>query len=174
MSRRLLRAAAVAVALAFLFIRPAFAHSGGEASGISVEPQQITAGGTVVLAGTGLEPDSERQINLVGSDVVVPFPTVTTDADGMFAVTLTIPEHLPAGTYTFQAIGDEVLTTECTITAAAGMPAVGPGDAAVALVTPRSRTTLELGIIGTLVGMAIALGALLVVRAERVGRPAGG
>jgi hypothetical protein len=168
----MLRAAAASVVLAFVLTLPAFAHSGGEASGISVEPVQVTAGGTVVLAGNGLEPNSDRQINLVGPDVVVPFPAVTTDADGMFAVTLTIPDHLPAGTYTFQAIGDEILTTECRVMPAPGMAAAEPKNEAAALVTSRSRSSLEIGIVGVLVGVAIALGILLVVRAERVGRAA--
>ncbi len=172
MSSRLLRAAAASVALVFVVALPAFAHSGGEASGISVEPAQITAGETVVLAGNGLEPNSDRQINLVGPDVVVPFPAVTTDADGMFAVTLTIPDHLPTGTYTFQAIGDETLTTECTITAAEGLAAAEPKNEAAALVTARSRSSLEIGTVGVLVGVAIGLGVLLVVRAERFGRAA--
>ena len=172
MSSRLLRAAAASVALVFALTLPVLAHSGGAASGISVEPAQVTAGGTVVLAGTGLEPTSDRQINLVGPDDIVPFPTATTDADGMFAVTLTIPVHLPAGTYTFQAIGDETLTTELTVTAAAGQAAAEPANEALAVVTPRSRSGLELGIIGALLVLAIGLSVLLVVRAERVGRAA--
>jgi hypothetical protein len=172
MSSRLLRAAAASVALALALTIPAFAHSGGEASGISIEPTQVTAGGTVVLAGNGLEPNSDRQINLVGPDVVVPYPKVTTDADGMFAVTLTIPDHLPAGTYTFQAIGDETLTAECKVMAAAGMAASEPVNEAVAAVAPRSRSGVELGMIAVLLVLVIGLGVLLVVRAERVGRAA--
>lgn len=172
MHRRLLGAAAASVTLIFVFTLPAFAHSGGEASGISVEPAQITAGETVVLAGNGLEPNSDRQINLVGPDVVVPFPAVTTDADGMFAVTLTIPDHLPSGTYTFQAIGDEILTTDCTITAASGMAVVEPNAESAALVTSRTRSSLELEIVGVLVAAAVVLGLLLIVRAERLGRAA--
>lgn len=172
MSSRLRRATVASVALVFALVLPAFAHSGGEASGISVEPTQITAGETVVLAGSGLEPNSDRQINLVGPDIVVPFPAVTTDADGMFAVTLAIPDHLPSGTYTFQAIGDEILTTDCTITAASGMAVVEPNAETTALVTSRTRSSLELEIVGALVAAAVALGLLLIVRAERVGRVA--
>jgi hypothetical protein len=171
MSSRLLRGAAAAAVLLFAVAVPTVAHSGGEGSGISIEPSQVTAGGTVVLAGTGLEPNSERQINLVGPDVIVPFPKVTTDADGMFAVTLTIPAHLPAGTYTFQAIGDETLTTDCTVLAAAGMAAAEPKDE-IAAVVPRSRSGLELGVIGLLLVLAVSVGVLLVVWAERVGRAA--
>src|SRR5450759_4903470 len=137
MSRRLVRAAAASVALVFALAFPALAHSGGEASGISVEPTQVTAGGTVVLAGNGLEPNSNRQIDLVGPDDVVPFPKATTDAQGMFAVTLTVPAHVPAGTYTFQAIGDETLTATCAVKAAAGVANAEPLNAAAETVTPR-------------------------------------
>ena len=174
MCRSVLRAALGSMLLVLVLALPASGHSGGEASGISVEPAQITAGETVVLAGNGLEPNSDRQINLVGPDVVVPFPAVTTDADGMFVVTLTIPNHLPSGTYTFQAIGDETLTADCTITAAVGMAATEPDGESAALVTSRTRSTLELEVVGVLVGVAIALGLLLVARAERVGRLAHG
>lgn len=169
MSSRLLRAAAISVALAFVLALPVFAHSGGEASGISVEPAQVTAGGTVVLAGNGLEANSDRQINLVGPDVIVPFPAATTDADGMFNVTLTIPDHLPAGTYTFQAIGDETLTTDLTVTAAAGAANPEPKNEAAAVVTVRDRSGLEFGIIAVLLVLAVGGGLLLVTRAERFG-----
>lgn len=167
MRNRLLRAAAASVILLMAIALPASAHSGGEASGISVEPAQVTAGGTVVLAGNGLEPNSDRQINLVGPDVTVPYPKVTTDADGMFNVTLTVPAHLPAGTYTFQAIGDETLTATCAVTAAAGTVNAEPPNEASATVAPRTRSSLELAIIGLLLAIAVGLGVALVVRAER-------
>lgn len=170
MSNRLLQAAAAAAALLLAFALPTFAHSGDAASGIAVEPSIVTAGGTVVLAGKGLEPNSDRQINLVGPDVVVPFPKATTDADGMFNVTLTIPAHLPAGTYTFQAIGDETLTTELTVTAAAGQAVSEPKNEAVASVTSRNRSGAELGIIAVLLVLAVGGGLLLVTQAERFGR----
>lgn len=172
MSSRLLRAAVTAVAFIFAFALPAFAHSGSGASGILVEPAQVTAGGTVVLAGNGLEPNNDRQINLVGPDVIVPFPAATTDADGRFNVTLTIPDHLPAGAYTFQAIGDETLTTELTVTAAAGAANPEPKNEAAAVVTPRDRSGLELGIIAVLLVLAVGGGLLLVTRAERFGHSA--
>ena len=64
------------------------------------------------------------------------------------------------------------MTTELTVTAAAGQAAAEPKNEAVAVVTPRSRSGLELGILGVLLVLAIGLGVLLVVRAERVGRAA--
>jgi|BarGraNGADG00312_2_1021985.scaffolds.fasta_scaffold108030_1 hypothetical protein len=164
---RLLRAAAASAFLLIANALPISAHSGEEASGISVEPAQVTAGGTVVLAGTGLEPNSERQLNLVGPDVTVPFPGVTTDADGMFNVTLTIPAHLPAGTYTFQAVGDEVLETPLAITAAAGVVNPEPKNEAAATVEPRTRSGSDLGIIVLFLAIVVGLGLVLVARAER-------
>ena len=171
MHNRLLRAAAVAVVLAFTSVLPTLAHSGDAASGISIEPTQVTAGGTVVLAGNGLEPNSDRQINLVGPDTIVPFPKATTDADGMFNVTLTIPAHLPGGTYTFQAIGDETLTVEVQVLAAAGQAATEPTNEAAAAVVPRNRSGVEFGVIALLLVVAVGGGLLLVIRAERFGRP---
>ncbi len=97
----------------------------------------------------------------------MPFPKVTTDAAGMFNVTLTIPAHLPAGQYTFQAIGDETLTTTCQVFAAAGVTNVEPASEAAAMVLPRTRSGLEVGAIGVLLVIAIVLGIVLVWRAER-------
>ena len=165
---RLRRAVAASAILLMANALPISAHSGDAASGIAVEPAQVTAGGTVVLAGNGLEPNSDRQINLVGPDITVSFPTATTDGAGMFNVTLTIPSHLPAGTYTFQAIGDETLTTPLEITAAAGTVNAEPPSEAAATVTPRTRSGTELGIIGLLIAVAAGLGLLLVMRAERI------
>lgn len=169
MVSRALSAAGTAAAMVLILALPALAHSGGEASEISVEPSTVTVGGTVVLAGTGLEPDSDRTINLVGPDVVVPFPNVTTDADGMFSVTLTIPAHLPAGTYTVQAIADETLTTELTLTAVAGQAAPEPKNEAAAVVAARNRSGLELAVIAVVLLLAVVGGLLLVTQAERVG-----
>mgnify|MGYP000026377379 CR=1 FL=1 len=44
----------------------AMAHEGGGGEKILVEPSTVAAGGTVVLAGSGLEPNDERVIVLVG------------------------------------------------------------------------------------------------------------
>jgi hypothetical protein len=165
--RAVVLSAVLALALEVALAIPVFAHAGGEASRISVEPAQVTAGGTVVLAGSGLEPDSDRQIDLVGPDDVVPFPKVTTDAAGMFNATLTVPSHLPPGTYTFQAIGDETLTTEVTLTAAAGAAAAQPSSEAAAVVVGRSRPGLELVAIGVILLAVVGLGLVLITQAER-------
>lgn len=58
------------------------------------------------------------------------------------------------------------------MTAGAGQAASEPANEAVAVVTPRSRSDVELGILGVLLVLATGLGVVLVVRAERVGRAA--
>ena len=141
------------------------ANGGGE--GIAVEPSSVTAGDTVILAGSGLEPNNERVIVLAGQDLVVDFGTVTTDAAGMFQTELTIPSHLPSGVYEFRAIGDEILTASLAVTAAAG----GAGSSPVPndlsnTVVPRERTAIEFGVVLALAAAAALAGAFLVWRAE--------
>lgn len=153
--------------LALVVASAAIGHE-GEGEGIAVEPSSVTAGETVILAGTGLEPNDERVIVLAGGDLTVDFGTVTTDAEGAFQMELAIPSHLPGGVYGVRAIGDETLTAELEITAAAGGAAATPGpDDAGQTVVPRERTALELGIIGALVLLGAVAGGLLVWRAER-------
>lgn len=141
----------------------AMAHEGEE--GLEVEPSSVTAGDTVVLAGSGLEPNDERVIVLVGQHDTIHLTEVETDAEGMFSLELAVPAHLPTGTYELQAIGDETLTVPLAITAASGA-AIEP-NAAEESVVARPRGPLELGIILAFVAIAAALGGWLVWRAER-------
>ena len=144
------------------------AHEGSGEETLDVEPSSVTAGDTVVLAGSGLEPDDLRVLVLVGQDLTVEFGTVMTDADGMFSNELTIPDHLPSGNYELQAIGDETLKVPLAITAAAGARETTPvSDAASETVVARQRSPLELGAILALVTAAAIAGAWLVWRAER-------
>lgn len=170
MSARRLATFALALGLVTLWAAPVAAHEGGEASGVSVEPTQVTAGATVVLAGRGLEPNTERVLQLVGHDLIVQFGTVTTDADGMFAKELTIPAHLPAGSYELQAIGDETLSTPIGVSAAAGaVTATKRGQDET--IASRSRSPLELAALVVLVLMVAGAGLVLARRADRLGHP---
>ena len=135
-------------------------------AGITVEPADVTAGQTVLLAGSGLEPDDERVLVLQGETMAVNLGTATTDADGMLSQEIQIPGHLPSGSYQLQAIGDETLEVELKVTAAEGGAAAAPQPDEDAHAS-RERTGVELG-----VGIAVAailgtLGVALVVRAER-------
>lgn len=144
------------------------AHEGSGEEEVLVEPSTVTAGDTVVLAGSGLEPDNERVLLLVGEDLTVGFGTVTTDAEGMFSTELTIPNHLPSGTYELRAIGDETLTAPLAVTAASGATnASAEPNVADETVVARQRGPVELGIILGFVAIAAALGGFLVWRAER-------
>ena len=168
MRKPLAFAMAIGLALSFSVALTAMAHSGtGEAS-IQAEPSSLTAGGTVVLAGSGLEPNNDRVLVLAGEGLTVEFGTVTTDAEGMFSKELTIPSHLPSGNYELRAIGDETLTTTLAVTAAAGGAQAAPAaDAPGEMVVARERSTPELGGILVLVVLAAGLGLLLILRAER-------
>lgn len=175
MRRSLVFTAWLGATLALAGTATALGHSGEGEAAIQVEPASVTAGDSAVLAGTGLEPNSDRVLTLVGPDLVVHVGTVTTDADGMFSRQLTIPSHLPSGTYTFQAIGDETLTTPLAITAAAGaVDASSATDPASEELVPRERTLVELALILALVVLAASVGGLLVWRAERVRDAAAG
>lgn len=173
MGKSALLAFPVALALALGASAAVLAHDPG-ASGIEVLPASVTAGDTVVLAGTGLEPNNERVLVLAGQDLVVEFGTVTTDAEGMFQTELTIPSHLPSGTYELRAIGDETLTAPLDITAVAGGAEASPGpEDASETVVPRERTPIELALIIVLVTLATVIGGLLVWGAERLRGAAG-
>lgn len=148
------------------------AHEGDGLAKIEAEPSSLTAGGTVVLAGSGLEPDNDRILVLAGEGLTVEFGTVKTDAAGMFTKELTIPAHLPTGNYELRAIGDETLTTTLAVTAAAGGAGASPAaNAADESVVARQRSSVELGAILALVALAAVAGGLLVWRAERFRGP---
>lgn len=167
-------ATVLAVALAFAASAAVTAHEGTGEEEVVVEPADVTAGDTVVLAGSGLEPNDERILALAGGDLVVDLGSVTTDAEGMFQIELTIPSHLPSGIYEMRAIGDETVIAELGVTAAAGGAEESPApDDASQTVAPRERTPIELGLILVLVALGAVGGGVLVWGAERVSADAG-
>ena len=162
---------AIALGLALLGgATVAVAHEGEAGEEIlAVEPDSITAGDTVVLAGSGLEPDSDRVLVLAGGHLVVEFGTVRTDAEGMFQTELKVPSHLPSGAYELRAIGDETLTAALEVTAATGAAPAEPSDPARETILPRDRSPIELVVIFAAVALVLIAGAVLVLRAERLG-----
>lgn len=141
------------------------AHEGAE--GISVDPASLTAGETVLIAGSGLEPDDERVLVLRGEDVVVSLGSATTDGEGMLAAEVTVPAHLPSGSYQIQAIGDETLETELKVAAAAEATDAAPTTADLPYGGPSPFESAV--VIGGAVAVALA-GVFLIRRAERLGR----
>ena len=160
-------AIALGLALSLSVAFTVAAHEGTGEAKIQAEPSSLTAGDTVVLAGSGLEPNNDRVLVLAGEGLTVEFGTITTDAEGMFSKELTIPSHLPSGNYELQAIGDETLTTTLAVTAMAnGAEAAPPADAPDEIVVPRERSPLETGGILLVVLVVTAAGIFLVLRAE--------
>ena len=150
------------------------AHEGTGEPKIEAEPSSLTAGDTVVLAGSGLEPDSDRVLVLAGEGLTVEFGTVKTDAEGMFSKELTIPSHLPSGNYELRAIGDETLTVAIAVTAPAGGAEASPAaNDAQDVVVARDRSPVETASILAVVAITALFGAVLVWRAERFGGGAG-
>jgi hypothetical protein len=141
------------------------AHEGTE--GISVDPASLTAGETMLIAGSGLEPDDERVLVLRGEDVVVSLGSATTDGEGMLAAEVTVPAHLPTGSYQVQAIGDETLETELRVEAAAGAEGTTPETPEVPYDGPSPLESAV--VIGGAIAVALA-GVVLIRRAERLGR----
>lgn len=135
-------------------------------AGITVEPAEVTAGQTVLLAGSGLESDDERVLVLQGETMAVNLGTATTDADGMLSQEIQIPGHLPSGSYQLQAIGDETLEVELKVTAAEGGAAAAPQPDEDAHAS-RERTDVELAVVVAVAAILAALGVVLVIRAER-------
>jgi hypothetical protein len=170
MRRPTIGATALALVLALVTAGAAIAHEGSGEEEVAVEPADVTAGDSVVIAGSGLEPDDERVLVLAGADLTVDLGAVTTDAEGMFQIELIIPSHLPSGSYEMRAIGDETVTAALAVTAAAGGAEASPAtDDLSQTVAPRDRTPLDLGVILALVAVAAVAGGLLVWRAERLG-----
>ncbi len=150
--------------LQFVLGPAALAH--GQVS-VVVSPSTVTAGDRVTLSVTGVEPDLERVIVLVGQGIVIQFPTVRTDSTGSFTTQVTVPAALPGGTYRFEAIGDETLTGDLDVKAAAGgIAAQAPADLSVP--SSRSRSTPAMAGLVVLALLAIGLGVMLVLRAERL------
>jgi hypothetical protein len=161
-------AIALGLALSLAGVGVSIAHEGEGKETLAVEPSSVTAGATVVVAGGGLEPDSDRVLVLAGADLTVDLGTVTTDGEGMFSTELTIPSHLPSGTYELRAIGDETLSVPLAVTAAAGGTAAPPAaNDTRETVVDRDRSGTELGIILALTALIAIAGGLLVLRAER-------
>jgi len=167
MRRSVPAAMALGLLLSAIAAIAVLAHEGSGEEEILVEPSTITAGETVVLAGSGLEPNDERVIVLVGEHDTLHLTEVETDAEGMFSLELTVPAHLPTGTYELRAIGDETLTVSLGVTAVAAGEEVPPTNDGQETITSRERNAAELSIIIGLMALTAVAGAFLVWRAER-------
>lgn len=139
---------------------------------VTVDPNPVTAGEDVTISVAGVEPNQDRVVVLIGQGIAIPFPTMRTDSSGSFVATVTLPSRLPGGTYRFEAIGDETLTGDVSVVAAAGgIAAQAPPDQAVP--EARTRGVPEAGGIVVLAVLAGLIGLGLVWGAERFRGSAG-
>jgi hypothetical protein len=158
--------ALVALGIGLVLPLAALAHGGGTEPTVELDPQQVTAGGTVVIVGQNMEPNTDRVVVMVGQQLIVQFGTVKTDADGMFTLQVTVPSHLPGGVYQVQAIGDETISADLEVIAAAGMPSAAP--VAQEQVRPRHVEGVGLVLLVAVTGLLALGGGWLVVSAERL------
>lgn len=132
----------------------------------------VQAGASFTLAGSGFDPERDYPV-ILNSDPVL-LGTVTTDAEGAFAMTLTIPATVPAGEHVI-TVGDASIPI--TVTAAA-VPLVadsGPAPAAAASAAPTlpvmGADPLVTGVLAALAATLVVAGAAT-VRASRQPSPA--
>ncbi|MFV2063692.1 MAG: hypothetical protein ACC726_09280 [Chloroflexota bacterium] len=170
MPRVTLVALALALAATAMLAATAYGHEGEDLEAIVVEPASVSVGGTVLLVGTNLEPDTPRVLLLRGEDLIVELGSETTTADGRFKREIVIPDYLPAGVYQLQAIGDETLTAELQVVGGSGSSTQAAAVQDAEEAGPRSRGGLELSLIILFAGLVTVMGVVLVVRAERIGR----
>jgi len=153
----------------------------------------FVAGGTVVVRGSGLAPHTEHEVWLLSEPVLL--ATVTTDADGAFEVTVTLPATTPPGEHTIRVVAPssgaavvsepfEVVApteptepTEPTGPTAPGDggpgtvdPGTGPGTSASP--PPGGLATTGAGLAAVAVLAALAVAAGVVLRRRRPGSAA--
>jgi 5'-nucleotidase len=99
----------------------AAAHGNPE---ISVEPNPADAGGDVTITGEGFEEEDEVSLVLEGVLGETSLGTVTTDSEGAFSTSVTLPEAAGAGSYRIRAAGaDDVAIADVRIQEAEGSTA---------------------------------------------------
>lgn len=167
-TRRLLLLTVSVVAALSLPLIAVRAFSGDGRASVAAEPVAATAGTTITVTGTGLEPNADQVLVLDGGGVAVDFGSVRTDANGGFSKTVAVPGRLSSGSYALRTVGAETLTTTIEITAATeGTPSSPRVDAAV---DTQSRSSAVLAA-SLLTAVVILLAAAVVAwRAERLER----
>ncbi len=137
---------------------------------ITVDPSSFEPGDTVTVAGTGLQPSFETPIEFNSVTVVV--GTVTTDAEGAFETTITIPADAAQGDHTITAECDAVGNVSITdVTVEVSGNVIGPplprtgGNGGNGGPLPRTGSDVEpLVVVG---GAAVLAGVAFVLVAKR-------
>jgi hypothetical protein len=103
---------------------------------ISMSAEKLPPGGALEIVGVGFASTETLQIQLVGPAGQWSLPDVTTDADGNFAVVLTVPADAGEGDYTIDAVSASGVIQRETfrVDRAAPAPALTPSP-----IAPSSR-----------------------------------
>lgn len=139
---------------------PAHAGYTPDDAAISVSPSSVAAGGTATVSGTGCAADVDVTITLGDSTAA----TATTDEDGAFSASITVPSGAAAGPYTIEADGCSatVLSTTLTVTAAGTGGSGGTGGTTLPRTgSDSTETLLRVGVV------LVAAGGLLAFAARR-------
>ncbi|MFQ5840265.1 MAG: hypothetical protein ACE5HK_06060 [Candidatus Methylomirabilales bacterium] len=87
-----------------LGVRTAGAHGNPE---VQIEPNPVAFGGEVTIEGEDFEEDTDVSLVLEGVLGEISLDTVTTDSEGMFSLTVTLPSTAAPGSYRIRAVGPE-------------------------------------------------------------------
>ena len=136
--------------------------SNGDLTPAAGSSDEVVAGKTMVISGTGYEPHSTVTVLIYSSPQVL--TTVVADANGAFTVTVTVPAGLTAGQHTLVASGVDDLGNPRFTTLAVTVSAAGVATVA----TPKLAATgadVTAPLLGGLA--ALAVGAGLIVASRR-------
>jgi LPXTG-motif cell wall-anchored protein len=145
------------------FSLPAHAGYTPDDAAISVSPSSVAAGGTATVSGTGCAADVDVTITLGDTEAA----TATTDEDGAFSASVTVPSGAAPGPYTIEADGCSatVLSTTLTVTAAGTGTTGGTGGTGGTTLpqtgSDSTETLLRVGVV------LVAAGGLLAFAARR-------
>ncbi len=166
------RLAKLAVLVGALAVAPVVALSVGASaqtyppSACTVGTSQVTVspGQTITVSISGFAPSTQVNLALDGQAL----GSITTDASGAGAGTVTIPSNISAGTHTLSATGTSAVGGDCdpstTLTVPGAAAAGARGAAAGRLAFTGSSDTLPLVWIGI---AALTIGAALVIGLRR-------
>lgn len=136
---------------------------------IALDRSSVEAGGTVVVTGERFQPGEVVEFEL-HSDAIA-LGTLTADADGRVAGSLTIPASAPVGAHTLVALHDEggvQASAALQVTARSGSGASGSGPTGGGAVTALAATGAELPVAAVALGAVLAVFGAALVRRRRV------
>ncbi len=149
-------------------------HPEGE---LTIDPTTFSPGLTVHLTGKKFPKNEMIDVLLAGPAKRTSLKQIKTDAEGAFHEFVVVPDNLPPGAYRVVLIAlsddDEVASVDVQMTAGGGAPVTAASPAAEhashmasaePLVLARARSPLVTGSAFALIAIAIAIGAMAVLR----------